>query len=44
MVYDILSQSPKIWVIDNPFNPVNPKVKKIPISYQIEIQVKNARG
>lgn len=43
MVYDILSQSPKIWIVDNPFNPVNPKVKKTAVSYQVEIQVKNTK-
>lgn len=37
MVYDILSTKPKVWIIDNPFNPENKKVVKTPISYRVVI-------
>jgi hypothetical protein len=37
VVYDILSASPKAWVIKNPFNPEDPNVVKTPISYKVSI-------
>lgn len=37
MVYNILSNSPKVWIIENPFNPVNDKVVQTPISYRVVI-------
>lgn len=40
MVYDILSTKPKIWVIDNPFNPENDKVVKTPVSYRVMVKAK----
>jgi hypothetical protein len=40
MVYDILSKNPKIWIIDNPFNPENSKVVKTPVSYRVVIKAK----
>lgn len=40
MVYDIISQSPKIWIIANPFNPENKMVVKTPISYRVVINAK----
>ncbi|UFK97709.1 DUF3883 domain-containing protein [Kaistella faecalis] len=41
MVYDILSTKPKIWVIDNPFNPENDKVVKTPVSYRVMVKAKD---
>ncbi len=38
MVYDILSTTPKVWVINNPFNPENEKVVQTPISYRVVIK------
>jgi hypothetical protein len=40
VVYDILSSSPKIWIINNPFNPQNDKIKLMPINYKVSINVK----
>lgn len=40
IVYDILSYTPKIWVLKNPFKPENPNVKKIPITYRVTINAK----
>ncbi|UBB90046.1 DUF3883 domain-containing protein [Candidatus Kaistella beijingensis] len=40
MVYDITSKNPKIWIIDNPFNPENDKVVKTPVSYRVIIEAK----
>lgn len=37
MVYDVTSESPKIWQIKNPFNPENKNILKTPINYQIII-------
>lgn len=37
LVYDILSEHPKVWIIDNPFNPENDKVIQTPISYRVVI-------
>lgn len=41
MVYDILSTSPKVWRIPNPFHPENALVKKTPISYRVMINTKS---
>jgi len=41
MVYDILSKTPKIWVIPNPFHPENPNVVKTPTTYRVSINTKN---
>lgn len=41
MVYDILTQSPKVWRIANPFKPENKKVLRTPISYRVQINVKD---
>lgn len=38
IVYDILSEKPKIGIIKNPFNPENKNVKKIPVSYRVVIK------
>lgn len=38
MVYDITSKTPKIWIIENPFNPENENVFKEPVSYRVKIQ------
>jgi len=40
MVYDIMSERPKIWAIKNPFNPENKNTVKTPINYRVTI---NAR-
>ena len=39
MVYDILSKEPKIWVIKNPFNPMNINIHIEPINYKVSIKV-----
>ena len=37
MVYDIMSESPKVWSIKNPFNPENKNVVKTSINYRVTI-------
>ena len=37
MVYDVISENPKVWAIKNPFNPENKNMVKIPISYRVTI-------
>ncbi len=41
MVYGILTQTPKVWRIPNPFKPENKKVVKTPISYRVQINIKD---
>lgn len=38
MVYDILSKEPKIWIISNPFYPVNKDVIIQPVNYRVSIK------
>lgn len=40
VVFDILSKNPKIWIINNPFNPKNANVNLSPISYRVSIKTK----
>jgi hypothetical protein len=40
MVYDVVSASPKVWVIKNPFKPVNNSIVMKPITYKITINTK----
>lgn len=40
VVYDILSNNPKIWIIENPFNPQNSKISFSPINFKVSINVK----
>jgi len=37
MVYDIMSESPKVWIIPNPFSPENKNIIKTPVNYRITI-------
>lgn len=37
MVYDVTSESPKVWAINNPFNPENKNTIKVPINFRITI-------
>lgn len=37
MVYEILKQAPKVWVIPNPFHPENKNVILTSISYRVQI-------
>ena len=37
VVYEILSNKPKIWILPNPFKPENPNVSLIPITYRVVI-------
>lgn len=37
MVYDIISRKPKVWAIQNPFEPENENVLRTPISYRVTI-------
>jgi len=39
MVYDVTSDSPKVWAIKNPFNPINKHVRTIPINYRVTIKI-----
>lgn len=39
LVYDILSKEPKIWIINNPFNPENKNVNIEPINYKVSIKI-----
>jgi Domain of unknown function (DUF3883) len=39
MVYDILSENPKVWEIQNPFNPENENVFKTPTNYRVTIYI-----
>ena len=40
LVYDIFSREPKIWIIDNPFNPENININIEPINFKVSIKVK----
>lgn len=40
MVYDVTSESPKVWAINNPFNPENKNTVKTPINYRVTINAK----
>lgn len=40
MVYDVTSESPKVWAIKNPFNPENKNAVKTPINYRVTINAK----
>jgi hypothetical protein len=40
MVYDVVSVSPKVWVIKNPFNPENANTVMTPINFMISINAK----
>ena len=37
MVYDVASKAPKVWAINNPFNPENGNAVKTPINYRVTI-------
>lgn len=37
MVYDVISKSPKVWAIRNPFNPESKNAVRIPINYRVTI-------
>jgi len=37
MVYDVVSVSPKVWVIKNPFNPENTNTVMNPVNFRISI-------
>ncbi len=37
MVYDVISETPKVWVIGNPFSPVNTNAVAVPVNYRISI-------
>ncbi|PVX49284.1 uncharacterized protein DUF3883 [Balneicella halophila] len=38
IVFDILSKNPKIWIVNNPFNPENTDIDLTPISYRVSIK------
>lgn len=38
LVYEILSKEPKIWIINNPFNPENKNVNLEPINFKVSIK------
>lgn len=38
VVFDILSKNPKIWIVNNPFNPENTDINLSPISYRVSIK------
>ena len=40
MVYDVVSQSPKVWVIGNPFTPTNKNTIVIPTNFKVFINAK----
>lgn len=40
LVYEILSDKPKIWIIDNPFNPENININIEPTNFKVSIKVK----
>ena len=37
MVYDVVSKSPKVWAIENPFNPENKNTVITPTNFRISI-------
>jgi len=37
IVYDVISISPKVWALKNPFKPENKNMIKIPINYRVTI-------
>ena len=40
VVFDILSENPEIWRLENPFKPENKNVMMTPISYRVVIKTK----
>jgi hypothetical protein len=42
VVFDILSKKPKIWIVNNPFNPENTDINLSPISYKVSIKTNRA--
>jgi hypothetical protein len=40
MVYEVISENPKVWVIGNPFNPVDINTVAVPVKYRISINTK----
>lgn len=42
IVFDLSNQTPKVWPIKNPFNPMNSSIEIEPIAYQVKIQ--NEKG
>jgi hypothetical protein len=40
LVFDILSKNPKIWNLNNPFNPENSDINISPINYKVSIKTK----
>ncbi len=40
IVYHITSNTPKVWAINNPFNPENKNTVKTPINYRVTINIK----
>lgn len=41
MVYDVISEEPKVWIIGNPFNPENDKIRIEPMNFKIIINTRN---
>lgn len=40
IVYEARSKTPKIWILENPFNPMNKNVHLRPVNYVVGIKVK----
>jgi len=40
MVYEVVSKKPKVWIIPNPFDPLNEDLKMKPISFRITLNTK----
>ena len=43
MVFEVLSEKPKIWIIPNPFSPANEKVNLSPINFKVTINAEHNR-
>jgi hypothetical protein len=41
MIYDVVTKSPKVWAIKNPFNPENINTVMTPINFRISINATN---
>lgn len=41
MVYDVVSKTPKVWVVGNPFNPENDKMQIRPMNFKVTINTRN---
>lgn len=44
MVYEVMSEEPKVWPIRNPFNPENGDIMLTPVKYRVRIAAKRSEN